>query len=184
MPLPLSVAEASRLAGITRPAIDRHVKAGRIARSGGGLDRASFEVWLAARAGATPATAAATHAAVEVLASVDGQSAANARAALALVDENGVFETRAEAERHRDSFIARLRQIEFDQKSGAVVDAAEMSKKVGEEYARVRTRLLSIPAEQAPQLARCKTVPELQDRLLGLIVRTLEELAFDRETVA
>ncbi|AQS88260.1 hypothetical protein AA101099_1785 [Neoasaia chiangmaiensis NBRC 101099] len=84
----------------------------------------------------------------------------------------------------KENFAARLKQLEYDQKAGKVVDVALIAKKVGEEYARVRTRLLAIPAEQAPTLHRFKTVTELQDRLLNLIIRALEELTADGDAAS
>ena len=175
----ISVAEAARRSGMTRPAIDRHVRAGRIARLERGLDLASFSVWLATwekqrdrRASATASTVAPD--------SIDEPQAARSRAAEDLIEQHGVFETRAEAERHRDSFVARLRQIEFDLRSAAVVEVEEVARQVGTEYASLRTRLLSIPAEQAPALHRCKSVPELQTALEVVVTRALETLSLDR----
>lgn len=90
----------------------------------------------------------------------------------------------AAAELRKERALANLRQLEYDQKSGAVVPVADVTKAVGEEYARVRTRLLAIPAEQAPRLHRCQTVLELQDALMSLVVRALEELTRDGGTPA
>jgi hypothetical protein len=112
---------------------------------------------------------------------VDGPEAENALRALALIDEEGVFASRPDAERYRDSFVARLKQIEYDLKAGSVVEVAAVEKVVGEKFARVRTRLLALPAEQAPSLHRCKTVAEVKDRLLALVTRILEELSEDDE---
>lgn len=89
-----------------------------------------------------------------------------------------------DALRLKENFNARLKQLEYDQKAGKVVDVELIAKKVGEEYARVRTRLLAIPAEQAPTLHRFKTVTELQDRLLNLIIRALEELTADGDAAS
>ncbi|WP_161631867.1 hypothetical protein [Commensalibacter papalotli (ex Servin-Garciduenas et al. 2014)] len=43
----------------------------------------------------------------------------------------------------------------------------------------IRTRLLAIPAEMAPQIFNCKTVTETQDKMHQLMVRILEELSED-----
>ena len=53
---------------------------------------------------------------------------------------------------------------------------------VGAEYAQVRTRMLAIPAEQAPRLHRLKTVNEIQDALMAIIVEALEGLTGDGAT--
>jgi len=84
--------------------------------------------------------------------------------------------SREEAIRIKENYLALLNQLEYDEKSGAVVAVAEVAAAVGESYARVRTRLLAIPAEQAPKLHRLKTVNEVQDALLEMITRALEEL--------
>lgn len=84
-----------------------------------------------------------------------------------------------EARRVKENYLALLNQLEYDQKAGAVVLVAEVAKAVGEEYAKVRTRLLAIPAEQAPRLHRYKTVNEVQDALQEIITEALEELTRD-----
>jgi len=66
-------------------------------------------------------------------------------------------------------------------KSGRVVEAAEVIVIVGSEYAVVRTKLLAIPAEQAPRINRCRSVAELQDTLREIITRVLEELTADKD---
>lgn len=97
-------------------------------------------------------------------------------AAGVLVLAGGVFATRAEAELHRDSYVARLRQVEYERAAEQVVEVGLVAKEVGAAFAKARTRLLAIPAEQAPRLHRCKTVVELQDALLEVITEALEEL--------
>lgn len=81
-----------------------------------------------------------------------------------------------EARRVKENYLALLNQLEYDQKSGLVVPVADVAKVVGEDYAKVRTRLLAIPSEQAPRIHQCKTVTEVQDALLDVITQALEEL--------
>jgi hypothetical protein len=57
--------------------------------------------------------------------------------------------------------------------------ASDVSREVGEEYAKVRTRLLSIPSELAPRIHRLKTVAEVQDALRDGITEALEDLTND-----
>ncbi len=82
----------------------------------------------------------------------------------------------AEAERIKENYLALLRELEYDQKSGLVVRIEDVTAEVGKKFATVRTRLLAIPAEQAPRLHRLKTVAEVQDALQDIITRALEEL--------
>lgn len=103
-----------------------------------------------------------------------------AEAAERIVAAGGATMDLGEAERVKENYLALLRQLEYDQKSGAVVPVSEVSAAVADEYAKVRTRLLAIPAEQAPRLHRCKTVVEVQEALRSIITEALEELSCDR----
>jgi phage terminase Nu1 subunit (DNA packaging protein) len=84
-----------------------------------------------------------------------------------------------EARCMKENYLALLNQLEYDQKSGLVVAVADVAKAVGDEYAKVRTKLLAIPAEQAPRIHRLKTVLEVQDALQEMINHALEELTRD-----
>jgi phage terminase Nu1 subunit (DNA packaging protein) len=84
-----------------------------------------------------------------------------------------------EAKRVKENYLALQAQLEYDRDAGLVVDVADVAKAVGEEYAKVRTRLLAIPAEHAPRLQLLKSPVELQDALQEIIVEALEELTRD-----
>lgn len=81
-----------------------------------------------------------------------------------------------EARRVKENYLALLNQLEYDQKSGAVVAVTDVSRVVSEQLARVRTRLLAIPSECAPQAHRMKTVPEVQETIRSAVTEALEEL--------
>jgi phage terminase Nu1 subunit (DNA packaging protein) len=102
-----------------------------------------------------------------------------AAAADRIMAETGADMSIEEAKRVKENYLALLNQLEYDEKSGAVVAVADVTKAIGEEYARVRTRLLAIPAERAPDIHRMKTVTEVQDALQEMIVQALEELTRD-----
>ncbi len=175
----ISQSEAARRAGVSRAAIQKHLASGRIVSDGNKVDIASFDVWMACRTDLQPGVQPATpEVAVEVAVQREPIEAPKT-AATRFINENGAPYQTPEAVRIKENYNALLKQLEYDQKSGKVVEAALVTKAVGEEYARIRTRLLAIPAEQAPALHRCKTVAELQDRLLTLITRVLEELTSD-----
>lgn len=89
-----------------------------------------------------------------------------------------------EARRVKENYLALQAQLEYDRDAGLVVAVADVAKAVGDEYAKVRTRLLAIPAEQAPLLQRLKTVVEVQDALNKIIVEALEELTRDGDSHA
>lgn len=96
----------------------------------------------------------------------------------ALVSDDVVM-TFDEARLLKEKYLGLLNQLEYDKESGLVVEVAEVTAAVGAEYAKVRTRLLAIPAEQAPRIHRLKTVTEVQDALQEIIVEALEELTRD-----
>lgn len=82
-----------------------------------------------------------------------------------------------EARRIKENYLALLNQLEYDQKSGAVVAVQDVTKVWAEILARVRTRLLAIPSACAPQAQRAKTVPEAQDAIQLAVTEALEELS-------
>ena len=99
-----------------------------------------------------------------------------AAAAERILVASGAPWSQAEAERVKENYLALLRQLEYDQKARTVVMVADVAALVGQEYANVRTRLLAIPAEHAPQLARITSPAVMQDTLYKLVERVLVEL--------
>jgi len=107
----------------------------------------------------------------------DGESAE--QAAVRLLVATGADMNFDEARRVKENYLALKAQLEYDRDAGLVVEVADVARAVGEEYAKVRTRLLAIPAEHAPRIQRLKTVLEVQDALQEIIVEALEELTRD-----
>ncbi|WP_429497046.1 hypothetical protein ACQUFY_10825 [Robbsia andropogonis] len=107
-----------------------------------------------------------------------------AEAAIRILAATGADMSFDEAKRVKENYLALQAQLEYDKNAGLVVAVADVAKLVGEEYAKVRTRLLSIPAEHAPQIQRLKSVVEVQDTLRELIVKALEELTQDGDSHA
>ena len=85
----------------------------------------------------------------------------------------------AEAVRIKENFLAMLRQLEYDMKSGAVVPVEEVAKQVAAEYAIIRSRLISIPARSAARLVVLKTPEEIKSFLDIQIEAALKELTLD-----
>ena len=83
------------------------------------------------------------------------------------------------AERRKAVALAKTRELDLHERQLLVVPSDVVIEMVGAEYARVRTRLLAIPSEQAPRLHRLKTVAEVEDALRGMVVQALEELTRD-----
>jgi phage terminase Nu1 subunit (DNA packaging protein) len=89
-----------------------------------------------------------------------------------------------EAKRVKENYLALREQLEYDREARLVVAVEDVTRAVGEEYARVRSRLLSIPSEHAPRIHRLKSVLEIQDALHGIIVEALEELTRDGDGIS
>lgn len=88
-----------------------------------------------------------------------------------------------EAKRVKENYLALREQLDYDREARLVVAVEDVARAVGEEYAKVRSRLLAIPSEHAPRISRLKTVLEIQDALHGIIVETLEELTRDGDGI-
>ncbi|MGE8452095.1 MAG: hypothetical protein ACN6OP_16010 [Pseudomonadales bacterium] len=101
------------------------------------------------------------------------------RAAQRILIATGAEMDLDEARRVKENYLALQAQLQYDQEASLVVAVADVAKAVGAEYAKVRTRLLAIPAEHAPRIQRLKTVIEVQDALQEIIVDALEELTRD-----
>jgi hypothetical protein len=109
---------------------------------------------------------------VEPVTETDTPAQAAAKVIAALGAENDL----GEAIRIKENYNALLKQLEYDKESGLVVLVSDVAKLVGEEYAKVRTRLLAIPSNFAPQVHRCQTVSEVNAMLERAIIEALEEL--------
>ncbi|AKM29273.1 hypothetical protein AB870_02710 [Pandoraea faecigallinarum] len=108
-----------------------------------------------------------------------GDDETPAEAAVRLLVATGADMDFDEARRVKENYLALQTQLEYDRQSGQVVAVADVSRAVGDEYAKVRTKLLAIPSEHAPRIQRLKTVQEVQDVLRSIIVEALEELTRD-----
>ncbi|MEG3347582.1 hypothetical protein [Novacetimonas sp. GS1] len=180
----ISQSEAARRAGVSRAAIQKHLASGRIVSDGSRVDITSFEEWLAERTDLQPEVQPGLQVA-------DGVAPINELRPDLIPDdarqqiEAGMapYSTK-EAIRIEKNYAALSRKLDYDLKAGTVVESAKVVETVGEEYARVRTKLLAMAAEKAPSLHRCKTVAEVQDRLTTLVTRVLEELTADGDPAA
>ncbi|AOK33952.1 hypothetical protein [Burkholderia cenocepacia] len=126
--------------------------------------------------GAGKTSGRVTHASQKVKI-LDGES--GAQAAVRLLVASGADMDIEEAKRVKENYLALREQLEYDRDAGLVVEVADVAKAVGEEYAKVRTKLLAIPSEHAPRIHRLKTVQEVRDVLHSIIVEALEELTRD-----
>lgn len=85
----------------------------------------------------------------------------------------------ADSEAKKEFYLAKLRELEYDLKSGLVSPNDVQIRLVTAQLARVRTRLLAIPSEAAPALHRCKSTAGVESELRCIVVMVLEELSRD-----
>lgn len=182
-----TASEFARLHGVSREAVRKWKNRELIVMKGDQVDVAASDARVAkfrsvptreranSPVGTTPPVA--THA-PEPDGEVDAEARRRAEAA-GIMAAGGADWTLDQAKTHKERFAALLNELEYDQEAGKVVPVADVARIVGEEYARVRTRLLALPAENAPRIQRLKTATEVQDALHELIVEALEELTRD-----
>ncbi|CAI1758293.1 RNA polymerase subunit sigma-70 [Serratia proteamaculans] len=101
-----------------------------------------------------------------------------------MIAERGVTMTLDEARQMKENFLALLTQLEYDIKSGQVLPYKDMIEAVGNEYARMRTRLISIAPEHGPRLrvlASTTNDAEFVQALQEVVYEAMEELGLDAD---
>lgn len=89
------------------------------------------------------------------------------------------FKTKADAEVVKETYLALLRKLEYDEKSGEVVKVSDVARIVGAQLARVRSKLMAIPSSVAPMAALIKSPEEVRALIERAVAHALEELAYD-----
>lgn len=101
-----------------------------------------------------------------------------------MIAERGGTMTLDEARQMKENFLALLTQLEYDIKSGQVLPYKDMIEAVGSEYARMRTRLISIAPEHGPRLrvlASTTNDAEFVQALQEVVYEAMEELGLDAD---
>ncbi|OUJ03191.1 hypothetical protein [Acetobacter cibinongensis] len=177
----ITQSEAARRAGCSRTTIQKHLASGRIIADGSRVNLLSFTEWLETRDdvlhGVQPAVQPPLHPKVQP-ATLEAPVQEKENAGISHNDMPQLMSFNA-ARTLEQNAKARLKQLEFDERSKEVVEVALVAATIGKEYAAVRRKLLALPAEHAPSIHRCKTVADVQERLRVLITRALEELTAD-----
>jgi hypothetical protein len=86
----------------------------------------------------------------------------------------------SEARRRREILQAKKLQVEYDLASGAVVRIADVASLLGEQCARIRTKLLSIPSSVSARVALLNDPRDVNDLLASAITDALTELTCDQ----
>jgi phage terminase Nu1 subunit (DNA packaging protein) len=101
-------------------------------------------------------------------------------AARLLSDDGAELWSKADAERVKENYAARLKQLEYDRESSKVVEIDDVVVAVASEYAIVRNRLLGIGAKLAPDLATLQSAEEIMALIDEEIIEALNELTIDQ----
>ncbi|MBB4863339.1 phage terminase Nu1 subunit (DNA packaging protein) [Pseudomonas nitritireducens] len=186
----MNQSEFASIHGVSRKTVTKWKERGWLVFQDGELDvdasnaliakyrRDGIEVVTQAEAGNKPASkkSGVTRSAAQVTIK-PGETAEQATARILIA--TGADMSIDEAKRVKENYLALREQLEYDRDSKQVVAVEDVARAVGDEYAKVRSRLLAIPSEHAPRISRLKTVLEIQDALHGIIVEALEELTQD-----
>lgn len=77
----------------------------------------------------------------------------------------------------REAYLARLAKLEFEEKSGKLIDA----EKIAEWWTRIisaaKTRVLAVPTKAAPLVLGCKTLAQVKEILEQQLYDALAELS-------
>jgi len=169
--------ELARRMGVTPQAVNKRVKAGRLSvLPDGTLDpdvvlsewNAGREPDETPRTEAPPSPPAPAHA---------RPSAPPPRATQA--PSGPAPGTYAQAKTADTVYRARLRQLEFEAKSGAYLKTEDVAKRWYDLAAALRTRFMAIPSRLAAELAALDDVHQVRVRLDAEIRTALKELADD-----
>lgn len=87
--------------------------------------------------------------------------------------------SKADAERVKENYAARLKQLEFDRESGKVVEIDDVVVAVASEYAVVRNRLLGIGSKVAPDLTTLQSAEEIKAIIDAEVTEALNQLTVD-----
>lgn len=80
----------------------------------------------------------------------------------------------------RETYMAKLAGLEFEVKTGKLIDAEEAKRAAFDDNRRVRDLLLALPDRTAAQLAACTDPAECHRILTAEIRRACEELSDDQ----
>lgn len=87
--------------------------------------------------------------------------------------------SKADAEKVKENYAARLKQLEYDRESGLVVPIDDVVVAVASEYAVVRNRLLGIGSKVAPTLATLQDAEQIKAIIDAEVIEALNQLTVD-----
>lgn len=84
-----------------------------------------------------------------------------------------------EARRRKEAAFAAMAELDLGKRRGELVEIESVSEIVGEEYSRVRAKLMGMPVKLAPVLEQATTVQEYREIVEDAVVECLSELSAD-----
>ncbi|WFS02785.1 hypothetical protein [Rhizobium tumorigenes] len=87
--------------------------------------------------------------------------------------------SKADAQKVKENYAARLKQLEYDREIGKVVEIDDVVVAVASEYAVVRNRLLGIGSKIAPDLTTLQSADEIKAIIDAEVIEALNQLTVD-----
>lgn len=179
-----SQAEFSRLKGVSKKTVTKWKEKGLLSMTPDGMVKVEESEWLLAdrapnyRGGVTKGSAP-TLAVAKPKPQLQPDETPAEAAERIVVREGGAPYDHAEAVRIKENYLALLRQLEFDVKSGAVVPIDTVIAGIVEQSSRVRNKLLNIATRVAPRAAVLRTAEEVRALVEAEVTLVLQELTLD-----
>lgn len=110
----------------------------------------------------------------------DGPSISDMAEQLVSADGTELW-SKADAEKVKENYAARLKQLQFARESGLVVEVDDVVVAVAHEYAIVRNKLLDLGSKIAPLALGLKSAEEIKSLIDVRVNEALKELTLDVE---
>ena len=88
-----------------------------------------------------------------------------------------------ESRRRKEAANAAMAEIDLAKRRGELVEVEHIAEIVGDEYSRLRQRLLGLPVKIAPMLDTAETLQERREIIEDAIVECLAELSADDDSL-
>lgn len=169
----ISIREFARRAGCDDKVVRRKVKTEHIQLlEDGTIDPSYLDVdW---RSGAGPHADSADE--PDADADTDGLEAAAIK--MVSADGDGLW-SKADAEKVKENYAARLKQLQYARESGLVVEIDDVVVAVASEYAVVRNKLLDLGSKIAPLVLGLNAAEEIKALIDVRVNEALRELTLD-----
>ena len=87
-----------------------------------------------------------------------------------------------EARRRNEAAKAAMAELDLAKRRGELIEIEAVAEHVGEEYSRLRAKLLALPVKLAPMLENAESLQERREIIEDAIVECLAELTADEDS--